>query len=134
MAAENSIESKFLGSWRLVGVDREDIATGKKLDMDKQQTGYIAYTPDGRMMVIISRSQPDGEDHVTCYAAQWHVEGDHVIHDVEIAARAPWAGTRQVRGFRFHGNRLTLSPPVSEDYIHGTVTRRSLEWERVSPA
>ena len=127
----DAINEKFLGTWRLAGVTREEIATGKKLDTDASQTGYIAYTPDGRMMVIISRESPGKEPEVTCYAAQWHVEGGNGIHEVEIAARAPWAGTRQGRGFRFHGDRLTLSPPVSEDYIHGTVTRRSLEWQKV---
>ena len=127
----NSIEQKFLGTWRLTGVDRAEEATGKKLDVDSKQTGYISYTPDGRMMVIIARHISGGEDEITCYAAQWRVEGESVIHDVEISARAPWAGTRQVRGYRFEGNSLILSPPVSEDFIHGTVTRRSLTWERV---
>ncbi len=124
-------DSRFLGCWKLVGVDREDIATGRKLDVDTRQTGYISYTSDGRMLVVIARHLDGKDDEVTAYAARWHVEGDSVIHDVDYAVRAPWTGTRQVRGYRFHGNRLTLSPPVSEDYIHGSVTRRSLEWEKV---
>ena len=128
---DQTIEQKFLGCWRLVGVEREDAASGTKLDVGTNQSGYISYTPDGRMMVIIARHNPDGDDHITGYAAKWHVEGETVIHDVEIATRLPWAGTKQLRGFRFHGNRLTLSPPVSEDFIHRTVTRRSLEWEKV---
>lgn len=132
MAGENEgADSRFLGSWRLAAVDREDVATGQKLDTDLKQSGYIAYTPDGRMMVIISRSVEGQPEQITCYAAQWHVDGNKVIHEVDIAARAPWAGTRQVRNFHFHGNRLTLSPPVSEDFIHKTVTRRSLTWEKV---
>lgn len=126
-----AIANKFLGTWRLVGVDREEVASGRKLDQDVKQTGYISYTPDGRMMVIISHLAPGKPEEITCYSAQWHIEGDHVIHDVDIAARAPWVGTKQVRGYHFHGNRLTLSPPVSADFVHGTVTRRSLEWEKV---
>ena len=126
-----AIERKFLGAWRLVGVDRDEVATGKKLDPDVKQTGYISYTPDKRMMVIISHVAPGKPEEITCYCAQWRVEGEHVVHDVDIAARAPWVGTQQVRGYDFHGNRLTLSPPVSADFTHGTVTRRSLEWEKV---
>ena len=129
--ATGPVEQKFLGTWRLVGVDREEAATGKKLDVDTQQSGFISYTPDGRMMVIIARHIDGQEDEVTCYAARWHVEGDSVVHDVELAGRAPWKGTRQVRGFQFNADRLTLSPPVSEDYIHGSVTRRSLEWQKI---
>jgi hypothetical protein len=130
-ADTRAIEQKFLGAWRLVGVDREEVATGRKLDEDVKQTGYISYTPDKRVMVIISHVAPDKPEEVTCYAARWHIEGDTVIHEVEISARAPWVGTRQVRGYRFHGDRLTLSPPVSADYAHGSVTRRSLEWRKV---
>lgn len=131
MTPLNSIEQKFLGAWRLVGVDREEVATGKKLDADVKHTGYICYTPDRRMMVIISHAGPKSTE-ITSYAAHWHVEGEHVIHDVDIAARAPWVGTRQLRGFEFHRDRLTLSPPVSADFVHGSVTRRSLEWEKVA--
>jgi Lipocalin-like domain len=126
-----SVDERFLGTWRLVGVDREEVETGRKLDTNVVQTGYISYTPDGRMMVIISRSEPGKPEAINCYGAQWRVEGDHVLHDVDIAARADWRGTRQVRGFRFHGDRLTLSPPVSPDFMHGSVTRRSLEWQKV---
>jgi hypothetical protein len=128
----STLDPRFLGTWRLVGVDREEVATGKKLDEDLKQTGYISYTPDGRMMVIISHVHPDGKEDITCYSAQWHVEGDHVVHDVDIAARAPWKGTKQLRGFRFEGDRLTLSPPVSPDFVHGSVTRRSLTWRKVA--
>ena len=56
----STLDPRFLGTWRLVGVDREEVATGKKLDEDLKQTGYISYTPDGRMMVIISHVHPDG--------------------------------------------------------------------------
>ncbi len=129
--AAKTTEDMFLGCWRLVGVEREEFATGKKLDQEMTQSGYISYTPDRRMIVIIARHESGKEDQITSYAARWHVEGDTVIHDIDIAARAPWTGTQQVRGFRFDGNRLVLSPPVSEDFIHGTVTRRSLTWEKV---
>ena len=54
-----------------------------------------------------------------------------MIHSVEMATREPWVGTEQVRGFSFEGNRLTLSPPVSPDYVHGSVTRRHLVWEKL---
>ena len=133
MAATVKHDPRFLGTWRLAGVDREEVATGKKLDQELKQSGYISYTPDGRMMVIISHVHPDGKEDMTCYSGAWHVEGDTVVHDVDLAMRAPWKGTRQLRGFRFHGDRLTLSPPVSPDFVHGSVTRRSLEWQKMPP-
>lgn len=126
------LDPRFFGAWRLESVDREEAATGRKLDADVQHAGYIAYTPDGRMSVIISHKSP-AKTEVTSYAAQWSVEGGQVIHDVDISARPSWVGTRQLRGFVFEGDRLTLSPPESPDYVHGLVTRRSLHWRRVAP-
>jgi hypothetical protein len=125
------IEEKFLGAWRLVGVVREEADTGRKLDVDATPAGYITYTPDGRVSVIISHVAPGQPEYFTCYAAQWHIEGDVVVHAIDLTNRLEWRGTRQLRHFRFEGNRLVLTPPVSEDYTHGTVTRRSLTWEKV---
>lgn len=129
--AAGGIEEKFLGTWRLVGVVREDVDSGRKLDLDATPAGYISYTPDGRMSVIIHHHAPDHPEQFTCYAAQWHVEGDTVIHAIDITNRPRWRGTRQLRNYRFEGDRLVLTPPVSEDYTHGTVTRRSLTWQKV---
>jgi hypothetical protein len=129
---EMAVDERFLGTWSLVGVDREEVATGAKLDADVVQTGYISYTRDGRVMVIISRANPKRPaPEIMCYAAAWTVDGDKVYHDVDIAARQEWSGTRQTRHFRFHDDMLTLSPPVSADFMHGTVTRRSLTWRRI---
>jgi hypothetical protein len=126
------VDERFLGTWRLVGVSREEVSSGATLDADVKQTGYISYTPDGRMMVIISRADPkQNAPSLTCYAARWWVEDDHVIHSIDMAARTSWVGTQQIRYFEFAGNRLTLRPPVSADFTHGTVTRRALEWEKV---
>jgi hypothetical protein len=132
MGRDEDIKSKFLGTWRLVGVDREVADSGEKLDQGVIQTGFICYTNEPRMMVIIRRAIPGqpGQE-ITSYAGPWRIEGDAVIHSVEMATREPWVGTEQVRGFSFEGNRLTLSPPVSPDYVHGSVTRRHLVWEKL---
>jgi hypothetical protein len=132
MGQGEEIGSKFLGTWRLVGVDREVADSGEKLDQGVTQTGFICYTNEPRMMVIIRRAIPGqpGQE-ITSYAGPWRIEGDAVIHSVEMATREPWVGTEQVRGFSFEGNRLTLSPPVSPDYVHGSVTKRHLIWEKL---
>jgi len=132
MSQDADIKSKFLGTWKLVDVDREIADSGEKLDQGVVHTGFICYTDEPRMMVIIRRAVPGqpGQE-ITAYAGPWTIDGDTVIHHVEMAAREPWAGTDQVRGFAFEGNRLTLTPPVSPDYVHGAVTRRHLTWEKL---
>jgi hypothetical protein len=127
------LDARFIGTWSLMGVDREEASSGKKLDVGVTSTGYISYQPDGRMSVVISRVEPGAATPaITCYAAKWTLDGDKVYHDIDIAARHEWNGTRQIRHFTFEGDTLTLRPPVSEDYVHGTVTRRALKWKKVS--
>jgi hypothetical protein len=133
MAQEGSRQSRFYGTWKLVGVDRTDPESGEQLGLGAVQTGYICYTDEGRVMVLISRQEPDEEEATfTSYAGTWHIEGDAVIHTVEMATRKPWVGTRQVRHFVFEGNRLILTPPTSHDFNHDKITQRSLTWEKLS--
>lgn len=129
---EAAIAERFLGSWRLVKVTRQDAETGEDLDKGVSYDGYIAYTPDRRVSVIITRRAPGEERNITCYGGKWTIEGDKVIHHVDIGTREGREGTRQPREFRFHEDRLTLTPPVSVDFVHKAPTRRSLEWRRVS--
>jgi Lipocalin-like domain len=125
-------DPRFLGAWRLDHVDRVDSATGEELDANVKGDGFIAYTPDGRMSVVISRDEPGKPRVITCYAAKWSLDGDKVYHDIDIASRPQWTGTRQVRHFTFHGDMLTLQPPESPDVVHGKVTRRALHWRKVT--
>jgi hypothetical protein len=133
MRQDSSLRARFYGTWRLIGVDRKDPKSGETLGASSVQTGFICYTDESRVMVLICRQEPDGsEPAFTSYAGTWHIEGDAVIHTVEMATRKPWVGTRQVRHFTFEGNRLILSPPTSHDFNHDKITQRSLTWEKVS--
>ena len=52
------LHQKFLGTWKLIGVEREVADSGAKLDENVTQTGFICYTNEPRMMVIIRRMEP----------------------------------------------------------------------------
>lgn len=131
---EEAIARRFVGTWRLVNVTREDPATGEKLNQDVAYDGYIAYTIDRRVTVIITRKPLNEDRYITCYGARWTLEGENVTHHVDIGTREKRQGSQQVRHFRFHDDRLTLTPPVSVDFVHTAPTRRSLEWRRVTPS
>ena len=125
------LRAKFLGTWKLIGVEREVASSGQKLDENVTQTGFICYTNEPRMMVIIRRMEPGKPQQITSYAGPWTIEDDAVIHHVEMATRETWVNVPQVRHFKFEGDKLILTPPVSEDYTHGAVTRRSLTWQKL---
>jgi hypothetical protein len=111
-------------------VDRAVAESGDKLDAGVVQTGFICYTDEPRMMVIIRRLEA-GRQEIISYAGTWSIEDDTVCHQVEMSSRESWIDTKQIRHFAFEGNRLTLTPPISKDPTHGIVTRRSLTWERL---
>jgi len=122
---------RFLGTWQLVSVERIDAATGRPLDESAVNSGYISYTPDMRVMVIISRRMPGSPEEITAYAARWRLDGDMVLHEIDVTNRALWRGTIQQRYFDFHDDKLVLAPPTSPDFTHGMTTYRRLTWQRV---
>lgn len=139
--------AKLLGTWKLVSVIREEVPSGARMDlMGPNPVGYITYGPDGRMMVLIMRSQrpkPAGDRPsaaeaeqlfrtMVSYAGSYRITGpSQITHDVDISWNQSWAGTRQVRNFKFEGDRVTLSTEVSPDPMDGKISVRSLIWEKL---
>jgi len=64
------------------------------------------------------------------YAGTFSIEGDEVVHHVEIAWNEVWTGSEQRRLFRFEQERLHLSTHPSPDPIDGRLSVRSMVWER----
>jgi hypothetical protein len=109
--------------------------------------GYVVYTADGRMITTISRAHraPIGGDLLSAsprgraeaaasfvaYSGTFRLEGDEVVHDVEMSLFPDWVGTRQRRHVSLtdDGATLTLSsiPPTAG----GPSVCRRLIWERV---
>ncbi len=138
--------SKLLGTWKLVSVVREEVPSGTKIDlMGPNPVGFITYGADARMMVLIMRSgrpKPAGDRPtateaetlfrtMVSYAGSYTISGNEVTHHVDISWNQAWAGTKQVRIFKFDGDRVTLSTPVSPDPMDGKVSVRSLVWEKL---
>ncbi len=138
---------RLIGTWKLVSVIREEVPSGIKVDlMGPNPVGFIAYGSDGRMMVLIMRSnrpKPAGNRPtateaealfrtMVSYAGSYTVAGSEVTHHVDISWNQSWAGTKQLRIFKFDGNRVTLSTPVSPDPMDGKVSIRSLVWEKLN--
>jgi hypothetical protein len=135
----------LLGTWRLVSVLREDSRTGAQEDFfGPHPIGYITYSADHRMMVVIVRSgrqKPAGASataaeadalfkSLVSYAGTYSIDGDRITHHVEVSWNESWTGTQQTRLFRRDGGRLTLDTPPSPDPVDGTMSVRRMVWER----
>ena len=112
--------AKIQGIWRLVSFEVEFQATGERQNfMGENPTGYIIFTPEGRMTVIITNegrkpatTEQDRADlfkSMVAYTGLYRVEGDKWITKVDVSANPAWVGTEQTRSFKINGNRLQES-------------------------
>ena len=140
-------ECPLTGTWQLKGMFKilddggREPASGGWVDA----TGYLTYTPDGRMFAILSRRDkapigyPDIDDTkridahkgMVAYTGTFDFHGDHVMHHVDICWIPEWQGDDQRREVALDGDRLTLTTPFGRR-PDGSMARFSLEWQRVS--
>ncbi len=142
----DATRARLIGTWKLVLVVNEDVSTGQKTDFfGPNPAGYINYGPDGRMIVINTRSDrrkpagaaPTPEEAaelfrgVLAYAGTYTVEGNEVTHHVDISWNEAWTGTHQTRIARFDGERVHLSTEPTVDPINGRMSVRTMTWEKL---
>src|SRR5499427_7507533 len=107
--------------------------------------GYINYGADGRMLVLTvasGRRKPAGPKatsaevealfrSMTSYGGTYSIDGNEITHHVDVFWNQSWTGTDQKRVARFEGNRVYLSTPPSLDPITGTMSVRTMTWEKL---
>lgn len=147
-AAEDidAVKRKLIGTWKLVSYIREEIPSGRTSDvMGPHPSGYLIYGADGRMMVIFvhsDRKKPSGAvpnqteseelmKGLVSYTGTYAVQGDMIVHHVDVSWNEAWTGTDQTRFYKFEGSRLSLATTKSLDPVEGKLSVRTLIWERV---
>jgi hypothetical protein len=138
--------ARLLGTWKLISAIREEKPSGVKTDLfGSNPTGFLNYSPDGRMLTLIvrgDRKRPAGYPispaeaeglfrSLMTYAGTWEVRGDEVFHYVDASANEIWTGSEQKRFYHLDGDRLSLSTPVNADPVDGKISVRSMVWEKV---
>jgi hypothetical protein len=135
--------SKVLGIWRLVSFEMELQATGERENIrGKNPTGYVIFTPEGRMMVVLTdegRKAPSTDQDrsdlfksMLAYTGMYRIEGDKWITKVDVSGNPAMVGTEQARFFRVDGDRLQESTPVAQWAARPEkgMVRFILTWER----
>jgi hypothetical protein len=108
---------KLLGIWKLVSWEKETIATGqRKLFFGKSPSGYLIFTPEGRMMLIITGEGRLGlNTNQNCtelfssmysYTGTYQVQGDKWITKIDVASNPGFVGENAIRSFKVDGDRL----------------------------
>lgn len=139
--------ARLVGTWRLIAVETEDLATGEKFAAwGDRPAGFINYAPDGRMMVInvrADRKKPERAvptaaeaadlfKSMLAYAGTYTVDGNEVTHHIDTSWNEMWTGTHQVRIARFDGDRVHLSTKPSPDLASGRMSVRTMTWEKLT--
>jgi hypothetical protein len=137
---------RILGNWRMVSWQIEDLATGETRDaLEPDPQGYIAYTPDGRVMVLVLKADrpkpaalvPTAEeklglyDTMFAYAGTFTMDAEKIVHHIDMSWNQAWTGTDQIRFLHLQGDRLTYvgaparNPMSGRDCVHPVVFERS---------
>jgi hypothetical protein len=131
------------GVWKLVSYEVEIQATGQKeLPMGKNPTGYVIFTPEGRVFFVLTgegrkaaktvQERADLLSSLVAYTGTYRLEGDRWITRVEVAWDPAWVGTEQSRSYKVEGQRLQVLTPwrVMPNWPEKGMTRSIITFER----
>ncbi len=148
VSAARSADNPLIGTWKLKSYVREVAATGERYnERGEHPNGYLGYTADGRMYAIITWENRTGPREVVAtdeeraklfgtmisYAGTYTFDAEKVVHHVDISWNQSWSGTDQVRFYKLDGNTLTITTPLTKNFVDGREGRSILVWERLKP-
>jgi hypothetical protein len=139
------MSNDIAGVWKLKSYSRRFLDTGE-VRSDMAPHAYILYTAGGFMMSITvegNRQPPasavltDEErvrlfnSIVSAYCGRYTVDGNKVIHTVDISWNEAWTGTQQVRYFEVKGDELTIETTPRTSGTDARQFINTLKWDRV---
>ena len=127
------MSERLVGTWAL---ERFTLALpdGSILEpLGSAPVGRLVYTASGFMSAHLMPGDGAAPVATLGYCGRWRVDGDRVLHEVEISSRPGMTGTTQVRPMALEGDRLTLTSEraragAGEDVPTGVGT---LRWRRI---
>ena len=137
--------AKLVGIWKLTAFDVEFQQSGNRQAAfgGRKSSGYLIFTPQGRMMGLITAEgrKPGATQEeraalfssMLSYTGMYRIEGDKFTTKVDHSWNEAWNGTDQVRFYKLAGDKLDI---VSAWAPSATIPERPmirgvLTWERV---
>jgi Lipocalin-like domain len=143
VAAEETLD----GTWKLISSKRTNQATGATTDtLGPNPQGFVMYSKDGRMMVLIvqgDRPRADSIEKLTdqqrqrlfgtmlAYTGTYRFDGQTIEHHIELSWNEVWSGTVQVRDVKKEGDRLIYTTRPAPSPIDGSMGIATVVWEKV---
>lgn len=139
-------EDELYGTYSLVGTTYKLVDSGE-VETVLNEKGFITYTKEGRMFVIIVRGQRPKAESVAkmtdqqradlfrstaAYGGTFKFDGKTVVHSIDISWNELWTGSNQVRHVQRDGNRLIFSTDPQPRAVDGKMSVTSLIWEKMN--
>jgi len=139
-------DHELIGTWKLRSFVREIAGTSERYNqLGEHPEGYLSYSADGRMYGILvagervkPRAQAPTDEEalklyrsMIAYAGTYMVEGNKVVHHVDISWNGARAGSDQVRFFTLDGDTLTIKTEPNKSPIDGREGVGVLVWQKV---
>lgn len=111
--------ARLVGTWKLKSFVTEIQASGEKRSVyGAKPRGYAVFTPEHRLMVVITgegrKPAQSVEERAAllitmfAYTGQYSVQENRLITKVDASWNEAWTGTDQVRFFKVDGDRLEV--------------------------
>ena len=134
------------GTWRLVSAEYKSMEGEAAYPYGQDPVGYIIYSDDGYMSVAIMKKarmnyasgdrmrgtleeKSSAADSYLSYCGRYEIQGNKVIHHIEVSLFPNSVDTDQERTFEIDGDRLSLSTPSF--LLDGKLRSGCLIWKRV---
>lgn len=124
-AARAASADAVTGAWELVSFNMDEGTGKEKPRFGPDPKGYLMYTPAGRMSAVLTgihrpplepppKTSADAAQCVQsvadflAYAGRYEVQGDRVLHHIEVCVFTNLIGTTVIRQFKIEGDTLTI--------------------------
>lgn len=136
----------LIGSWKLDSFELQAGDGTISHPYGKELTGYLFYNEDGFMSAAFMNSERGQKreedlsiagdvsnyDQFMAYTGPFEVNGDKIVHRVEVSSLEAFVGSVQERWFKIDGDRLELlTQPLS---VGSDAPVARLAWHRVTSA
>jgi hypothetical protein len=125
----------IVGTWKLLHATARDAAgTARPAPYGGKALGRVTFTADGRMMSVVCDGRkelpPGVSREYSSYCGNYTYNGEKLVTRVDAASDPSRLGSDQVRGVRFEGERMVLTPPPRRT---GEIEEhREIMWERIA--
>ena len=145
--AESDVRDRIVGTWKLVSMEEtmKDGSTRPYPAFGPHAAGFLMYQRDGHMCAMLAnpdlpkwakpgQATPEEKiataDGTFSYCGRYEIDlkQRQIVHLPEVATDPAFAGSRQIRPYRFEGQRLIFSDVEKDD---ASVTRWKIVWEKV---